>query len=97
MPHDRPIMDEVTIRNSLKPLDRLMFVGTDRFITQVAARRYYGKSQVLHQQVVQRRVGKHHSQVRIPRRNRRRQSAALNRLPSQQHDRCLRRAQQSFF
>ena len=71
MAQNRPVMHQQQIRNFAQTLHGLLFIDADRLIAQIAAGGNHRKAQSPHQQMMQRRVGQHHAQHRIARRNRR--------------------------
>ncbi len=81
---DGAVVDEEAVGDGAQALERLPFIGADRFIREIAAGRDDGKAKVGKQQVMQRRVGQHDAHVGIARRHgvgKRRSGAAR-----QQHD-----------
>ena len=69
---DRAIVDEKQIGDATQPVERLALVDADRLVGEIAARRHDGPADVPHQQMMERRVGQHHAEVRVARRHRRR-------------------------
>jgi hypothetical protein len=92
---DGTVVQQKGIRDAAEALLRLFVAGGDRLVTAVSAGRHQRKSALARQQVVQRRVGQHRSDVRRVFRHGGRKSLLARRF--QQHDGGGRRKEQRFF
>ena len=73
MPHNRPVVHEEQVGDTLQSQDRLLLVSADRLVRDVAAGGHHRHSQLAHKQMMQRCVRQHHAEVGISRRDRCRQ------------------------
>ena len=89
---DRAVVQQEEIGDAGEPLARVLVAVGDRLVGGVAARHHERLPHVREQEVVERRVGEHHAQVRRSRRHRLRHGR--RRPPAREHDRPPRRAQQ---
>ena len=99
VPDNRAVMDQEEVGDAVEALQRLALIGAERLVAEVPASGHNRKVELAQQQVMQRRVGQHHPEVRIPRGDGHGQWRCVDReLPAaKQDDGCLGRAQQSLF
>ena len=89
---DRPVVDQEAVGDAAQPFDRLVLGGDDGLLGEVAAGRHHRPAELRHQQVVERRVGEHQAELRLPRGHL--VGDRRTRQARQQHDGCLGRRQQ---
>ena len=65
VPDDRPVVDQKEIRDAGQSRQGLPLIDADRFVRQIAAGCDDGELEFPHQQMMERRVGEHHSQIGI--------------------------------
>ena len=63
--HDRAIMHKKDVGNACQALERFLFVSADRLVTKIPAGGNHWKPKLAQEQMMQRRVGKHHAEVRV--------------------------------
>ncbi len=77
LPHDGPIMNEESVRDSFQSFPRVEFIGANRFVAQISARRHHREFQFRQEQVVQRIRWQHDAEIGIARRDRRRERTGV--------------------
>ena len=88
-------MNEETIRDVSKALQRLAFANGDGFVVKITAGRNHRQREFAEQQMMQRRIGQHDAKTGIAGGDAWRKEGVI--LRAQQHDRRLRRYQERPF